>query len=50
MYSDEELLRLRDMLPATGEAYVLFNNIPRAADATRFGEMLGRDLAPAQLA
>ena len=44
VYSDEELLRLRDMLPATGETYVLFNNIPRVNDARRFGHLLGQDL------
>jgi uncharacterized protein YecE (DUF72 family) len=47
VYSDGELSRLRDMVPATGETYVMFNNIPRAADARRFGEMLGTGLAPA---
>ena len=44
VYSDAELLRLRDMLPATDDAYVLFNNIPRAADARRFGSLLRRGL------
>ena len=50
VYSDEELLRLRDMVPATGDTYVLFNNIPRANDARRFGALLGRGLAPGALA
>ena len=45
VYTDAELLRLRDMLPATGEAYVLFNNIPRANDARRFGRLLGEGLS-----
>lgn len=40
VYTDDELLRLRDMLPATGEVYVMFNNIPRARDAERFGRLL----------
>ena len=41
MYGDDELLRLRDMVPATGETYVLFNNIPRADDARRFSLLVG---------
>jgi uncharacterized protein YecE (DUF72 family) len=44
-YSDEELLRLLDMLPE-GETiappYVMFNNLPRVGDAERFGELLRR--------
>jgi uncharacterized protein YecE (DUF72 family) len=50
VYSDEELLRLRGMLPEEGEAYVMFNNIPRHKDALRFGLLLGTDLAPAPAA
>jgi uncharacterized protein YecE (DUF72 family) len=46
VYSDEELLRLRDMVPSTGEIYVLFNNIPRAADALRFGQVLREGIRP----
>ncbi|MDB5295072.1 MAG: hypothetical protein JWO31_1055 [Phycisphaerales bacterium] len=46
VYSDDELRRLRDMLPAAGDAYVMFNNIPRADDARRFGRLLGAGLAP----
>ena len=46
MYTDDELARLRDMVPAAGETYVMFNNIPRAADATRFGRLLGEGLVP----
>ena len=46
VYGDEELARLRDMVPDAGETYVMFNNIPRAGDAGRFGEMLGEGLAP----
>ena len=45
VYSDDELLRLRDMVPADGETYVMFNNIPRADDARRFGRLLGEGLA-----
>jgi uncharacterized protein YecE (DUF72 family) len=38
VYSDEELARLRSMLPAAsdGPAYVMFNNLPRVGDARRF--------------
>jgi uncharacterized protein YecE (DUF72 family) len=41
-YTDEDLLRLTDWLPAAGstEAYVLFNNIPRIHDVRRFRELL----------
>jgi uncharacterized protein YecE (DUF72 family) len=44
VYTDDELLRLRDMLPPSGETYVMFNNIPRANDAIRFGRLLGEGL------
>lgn len=37
-YTDAELLELREWLPANGEAYVMFNNIPRVGDAKRFME------------
>lgn len=40
VYADDELLRLRDMLPSAGEVYVMFNNIPRAEDSRRFAELL----------
>ncbi len=41
-YSDEDLLRIIDWLPADPavEAYVLFNNIPRVHDVRRFLELL----------
>ena len=42
VYTDDELLRLRDMVPPAGETYVMFNNIPRADDARRFGRLLGQ--------
>lgn len=45
VYTDDELRQLRDKLPLTGETCVLFNNIPRAADARRFGQLLGAGLA-----
>ena len=40
VYTDEELRRLRTMLPASGVAYVMFNNIPRVVDAERFRSLL----------
>ena len=40
VYSDEELARLRSMLPAAGTVYVMFNNIPRVGDAERFRTLL----------
>ncbi len=43
VYSDEELIRLRQMLPKTGESHVMFNNIPRVNDARRFGQMLATE-------
>ncbi|HYO09749.1 MAG TPA: DUF72 domain-containing protein [Tepidisphaeraceae bacterium] len=44
VYSDDELRQLRDMLPPAGDVRVLFNNIPRADDARRFGRLLGEGL------
>ena len=46
VYTDAELLRLREMLPAAGETYVMFNNIPRADDARRFARLIGTGLGP----
>jgi uncharacterized protein YecE (DUF72 family) len=40
VYTDDELVRLRAMLPADGTAYVMFNNIPRVVDAERFRALL----------
>ncbi len=40
VYTDDELARLRGMLPQTGTAYVMFNNIPRVGDAERFRALL----------
>jgi uncharacterized protein YecE (DUF72 family) len=45
VYSDAELDQLAAMLPATGETCVLFNNIPRVADAQRFLAVLARRAA-----
>ena len=41
VYTDDELRRLREMLPAEdARPYVLFNNIPRVVDAQRFAALL----------
>jgi uncharacterized protein YecE (DUF72 family) len=41
VYSDDELSRLRAMLPVTpNPAYVMFNNVPRVGDARRFRALL----------
>jgi uncharacterized protein YecE (DUF72 family) len=40
VYSDDELARLLAMVPARGETYVMFNNIPRVSDARRFLRLL----------
>jgi uncharacterized protein YecE (DUF72 family) len=36
VYTDDELRTLRARVPAEGETYVMFNNIPRVGDAERF--------------
>jgi uncharacterized protein YecE (DUF72 family) len=38
VYNDDELRQLLDWLPA-GDAYVMFNNIPRVKDSGRFREL-----------
>jgi uncharacterized protein YecE (DUF72 family) len=40
VYSAEELRRLLAMTPLDGDAYVMFNNIPRVNDAERFKLLL----------
>jgi uncharacterized protein YecE (DUF72 family) len=40
VYTDDELVRLRAMVPDSGTAYVMFNNIPRVVDAERFRALL----------
>ena len=42
VYTDEELARLAE-IAAAGPAYVMFNNLPRAADAWRFSRQVGAD-------
>ena len=41
-YTDAEFEQLRVWLPPAGEAYVMFNNIPRVADAKRFMASMAR--------
>jgi uncharacterized protein YecE (DUF72 family) len=41
VYSDDELRRLAAMVPAHGDSYVMFNNIPRVGDAERFKAIVG---------
>ena len=40
VYTVAELAQLRGMLPASGVAHVMFNNIPRVLDAERFRALL----------
>lgn len=40
VHTDEELTRLRDLVEGRQSAYVLFNNLPRVADAQRFRALL----------
>ena len=40
-YSDDELEQLASWLPQNGNAYVMFNNIPRVGDSKRFGALQG---------
>lgn len=39
-YTDAELQQLRAWVPASGETYVMFNNVPRVADSKRFLQMV----------
>ena len=39
-YTDEQLARLAGWIDADRETYVMFNNIPRAADTVRFRALL----------
>jgi uncharacterized protein YecE (DUF72 family) len=39
-YSDEELQELKDLLPASDECYVMFNNSKLLEDGLRFTRML----------
>jgi uncharacterized protein YecE (DUF72 family) len=43
VYTDDELRALIAKLPAKGDTYVMFNNIPRVGDAQRFVRMLRKE-------
>lgn len=45
-YTPAQLEELRALIPARGETYVLFNNVPRLGDSKRFIALLERDRAP----
>lgn len=40
VHTDDELLRLRDLVEGRQSPYVLFNNLPRVTDAQRFQRLL----------
>jgi uncharacterized protein YecE (DUF72 family) len=40
VHTDDELRRLRDLVDGRPSPYVLFNNLPRTADAERFRALL----------
>jgi uncharacterized protein YecE (DUF72 family) len=42
VYSEAELRTLLARLPSKGDAYVMFNNVPRAGDAVRFLSLLAK--------
>jgi len=42
VHSDDELLRLRDLVQGRPTPYVMFNNLPRTGDAERFQSLLRR--------
>jgi uncharacterized protein YecE (DUF72 family) len=42
-YTDAELVSLRAQIPASGDTYVMFNNIPRTRDAPRLRALLSGD-------
>jgi uncharacterized protein YecE (DUF72 family) len=48
VYTDAELTRLAETVNA-GPAYVMFNNLPRAADAWRFSQLVRRDADAARV-
>ena len=43
-YSDDELRWLITRIPAEGDVYVMFNNLPRVGDAKRFITLVGSDV------
>jgi uncharacterized protein YecE (DUF72 family) len=42
-YSDDELQWLMTRIPSEGDAYVMFNNLPRVGDAKRFIKLAASD-------
>jgi uncharacterized protein YecE (DUF72 family) len=40
VYSDAELQRLTELIPAQGDTYIMFNNMPRVIDSRRFVTLL----------
>ena len=42
VYTDDQLAQLADTVHG-GPAYVMFNNLPRAADARRFSHLVHRE-------
>ncbi len=44
VYSDDELRWLMTRIPAEGDVYVMFNNLPRVGDAKRFISSLAADV------
>ena len=43
VYSDDELRWLMTRIPAKGDVYVMFNNLPRVGDAKRFIKLIATD-------
>lgn len=43
-YTDDELDQIRRWIPASGECYVMFNNIPRVGDVKRFRALMAAPL------
>ncbi|MGZ9031206.1 MAG: DUF72 domain-containing protein [Burkholderiaceae bacterium] len=44
VYSDDELRWLMERIPAEGDVYVMFNNLPRVGDAKRFVALVEGDI------
>ena len=44
VYSDDELTWLMKRIPAKGDVYVMFNNLPRVGDAKRFISLVDGDI------
>jgi uncharacterized protein YecE (DUF72 family) len=46
VYTDDELAAIAAALPGAGTAYVMFNNLPRIADARRFAALIDPSAVP----